>query len=153
MVKKYKNFFGVVTFPDDSDPRWIPSQVPITPELAQNAMPIGTVFHPSGYAYMHDMNLWKQIRDNREQLFQQQRQIIYERQLEEDRLKKIEEKKAKEEYNNLLRQQKEIQDKIQKLQSNYEREVRKITREVDAKYNPEINKLQKELNKVNKVLR
>jgi len=153
MSRRYKNFFGTVVFPDDSDPRWRHSQFPITQSFAQQALPIGTIIHPSGYAYMNDMNLFKQIRDEREALFEQQRKIMHEKQLEEERLRKIEEKRAREEHQQLLKQQKQIQEQLQKLQGNYDREVRRITREVDAKYNPQINQLQKQLNQVNKVLR
>jgi hypothetical protein len=153
MSGRNKNFFGTVVFPDDSDPRWVQTPYPITQSFAQQALPLGTIIHPSGYAYMNDMNLFKQIRDEREALFEQQRIIMHEKQLEEERLRKIEEKRAREEHQQLLKQQKQIQEQLQKLQSNYDREVRRITREVDAKYNPQINQLQKQLNKVNKVLR
>ena len=153
MTRRYKNFFGTVVFPDDSDPRWIQTQYPITQSFAQQALSIGTIIHPSGYAYMNDMNLFKQIRDEREALFDQQRRIMYEKQVEEEKLRKIEEKKIKEEHQQLLKQQKQIQEQLQKLQGNYDREVRRITREVDAKYNPQINQLQKQLDQVNKVLR
>ena len=153
MPRRYKNYFGTVVFPDNSDPRWIHTQYPITQSFAQQALQIGTIIHPSGYAYMIDMNLYRQIRGEREALFEQQRRIMHEKQLEEERLRKIEEKRAREEHQQLLKQQKQIQEQLQKLQSNYDREVRRITREVDAKYNPQINQLQKQLNKVNKVLR
>lgn len=153
MSRRYKNFFGTVVFPDNSDPRWVQTTYPITQSFAQQALPIGTIIHPSGYAYMTDMNLFKQIRDEREALFEQQRRIMHEKQLEEERLRKIEEKKAREEHQKLLKQQKQIQEQLEKLQNNYNREVRRITREVDAKYNPQISQLQKQLNQVNKVLR
>lgn len=153
MPRRYKNFFGTVVFPDDSDPRWVKTPYPITQSFAQQALPLGTIIHPSGYAYMNDMNLFIQIRDERHALFEQQRRIMHEKQLEEERLRKIEEKRAREEHQQLLKQQKQIQEQLQKLQINYDREVRRITREVDAKYNPQINQLQKQLNQVNKVLR
>ena len=153
MPKRYKNFFGTVVFPDDSDPRWVHTPYPITQSFAQQALLIGTISHPSGYAYMTDMNLFKQIRNERDALFDQQRRIMHEKQLEEERLRKIEEKKAREEHQQLLKQQKQIQEQLEKLQNNYNREVRRITREVDAKYNPQISQLQKQLNQVNKVLR
>jgi len=153
MSKRYKNYFGTVVFPDDSDPRWVQTQYPITQSFAQQALSMGTIIHPSGYAYMVDMNLFKQIRDERDALFEHQRRIMHEKQVEEERLRKIEEKKAREEHQQLLKQQKQIQEQLQKLQSNYDREVRRITREVDSKYNPKINQLQKQLNQVNKVLR
>lgn len=153
MVKRYKNFFGTVVFPDDSDSRWVQTPYSITQSFAQDALPMGTIIHPSGYAYMTDMNLFKQIRDERDALFEQQRRIVHEKQLEEERLRKIEEKKAREEHQQLLKQQKQIQEQLEKLQNNYNREVRRITRDVDAKYNPQISQLQKQLNQVNKVLR
>lgn len=153
MKRKNINYFGTVVFPDDSDPRWIKTPYSITQEFSQSALPVGTIIHPSGYAYMTDINLWKKIRDERETILEQQRKIMYERQLEEEKLQKLEEKKAKEEYQILLKQQKEIKDKLQKLQDNYEREIRMITRKVDIKYNPEINKLQKQLKQVNKIIR
>lgn len=153
MPRRYKNSFGTIIFPTDSDPRWRQTEYPITQTFAQQALPMGTIIHPSGYAYMNDVNLYEQIKNEREALFEQQRRIMYEKQQEEERLRKIEEKRAKEEHQQLLKQQKQIQDKLQKLQSNYDRELRKITREVDTKYNPQINQLQKQLNQVNKVLR
>ena len=152
MPRRYKNFFGTVVFPDDTDPRWVQTPYEITQTFAQQALPMGTIIHPSGYAYMNDMNLFKQIRHEREALFEQQRRIMHEKQLEEEKLKKVEEKKAREEHQQLLKQQKQIQEQLKRLQSNYDREVRRITREVDAKYNPQINQLQKQLNQVNKVL-
>ena len=153
MIKKYKHSFGTIVFPDNSDPRWIQTSFPITQEFAQNALPTGTIIHPSGYAYMNDLNLWRQIKNEREALLEQQRRILYEKEQEEERLRKIEEKQAREDYLELLKQKKKIQEQLQKLQNNYNREVRRITREVDAKYNPQINQLQKQLNQVNKVLR
>uniref|UniRef100_A0A6C0LGY4 Uncharacterized protein n=1 Tax=viral metagenome TaxID=1070528 RepID=A0A6C0LGY4_9ZZZZ len=152
MSKRYKTLFGTVVFPYDSDPRWVHNQYPITQSFAQQALPMGTIIHPSGYAYMNDMNLFKQIRDERDALFEQQRRILHEKQVEEERLRKIEEKKAREEHKQLLKQQKQIQEQLQKLQYNYDREVRRITREVDSIYNPQISQLKKQLNKVNKVL-
>ena len=153
MPRQYKNFFGTIVFPDDSDTRWVKTSYPITQAFAQQALPLGTIIHPSGYAYMNDMNLYRQIRDERDALFEQGRRISHEIELEKERLRKIEEKKAREEHQRLLKQQKEIQEKLQKLESNYEREIRRITREVDAKYNPQINQLQKQLNQINKVIR
>ena len=35
MPRRYKNFFGTVVFPEDSDPRWIQTQNPITQSFAQ----------------------------------------------------------------------------------------------------------------------
>lgn len=153
MTRRYKNFFGTIVFPDDSDPRWIQTPYPITQSFAQQALPMGTIIHPSGHAYMTDYNLWNKIKDEREALFEQERRIMHEKHLEEERLKKIEEKRAKEKYQQLLKQQKQLQEQLQKVKNNYKREVRRITREVDAKYNPEINKLQKQLNEISKVLR
>ena len=129
--KKYKKFFGTIVFPDDSDKRWIQTSYPITQSFAQQALPMGTIVHPSGYAYMNDINLFNKIKNEREALFEQQRRIINEKQVEEEKLKKIEEKIIYEVNKQLLKQQKQIQDELKKLQNNYEREVRRITREVD----------------------
>ena len=153
MTKRYKNYFGTVVFPDDSDPRWIQTPNNISQTYALQALPIGTIVHPSGYAYMSDYNLWTQINNEREKIFEQQRIILREKQIQEEKLRKIEEKKAKQEYEALLKKKKEIEDELNKIQKNYDREIRKITREIDAKYNPQLNILQKELNKVNKIIK
>lgn len=150
MVKRNK--FGV-ELPSDSDPRWQRTQFQISPEFVQNALPIGSVLHPSGWAIMNDYNLWREINNEREILFQQEREVRLQKEKEEERLRKIEEKKIKEEQKELIKQQQKIQSELDKLQSKYDREIRNITREVNAQYNPLLNNLQKKLKDIKKLIK
>lgn len=152
-MKHRYNKFGIV-YPDDNDPRWITfNGYRMTQNDALNAMPIGTIIHPSGEAFMTNYPLWQELMNERELYFQQQREIA--KKLQEEQIKKqIEEQKEKERLRiTLLNQRVQTQKEIDHLNSVYQRELRKITRSVDAEYNPIISKLKKQLNTINKQLK
>lgn len=148
MVKRNVKF-GVV-LPPDNDPRWIPTQQQINPQMAYEAMPVGTVLHPTGWAYMNDYSLWKQIDDERETVFQQEREQRRQIEIEKERLRKIEEKKFKQEQDALKKTQKELTKQLETIQKKYEREIRQVTRSIDAEYNPQIKEIQKQLKQLSK---
>jgi hypothetical protein len=76
MIRKYKkkNRFGV-EYPPDNDPRWIVTQFPQTQDDAFNILPLGTIIHPSGYAFMTDWPKYNELRAQKELYLQQQAQI------------------------------------------------------------------------------
>ena len=141
--------FGVV-LPPDNDPRWIPTQQQISPQIAYDAMPIGTVLHPSRWAYMNDYALWKQIGQERQAIFDQQKEQRRQLELEQERLRKIEERKFKQEQEALKKAQKELTKQLDTIQKNYQREIRQVTRGIDAEYNPQIKEIQKQLKLLSK---
>ncbi len=145
--KKRYNKFGVV-LPPDSDPRWIITPYVITQDFAMSAMPMGTVLHPSGRAYMNDYNLWSQINAEREANFAVQREARRQQEIENERIRKQEEKVRIAEEKRIKREREEIQRQIDKLTKDYERDIRQVSRTVDAQYNPQITALQKQLRKL-----
>lgn len=141
--------FGVV-LPPDNDPRWIPTQQQISSQFAYNAMPIGTVLHPSGWAYMNDYTLWKQIDQERQDILEQKKEQRRQLELEQERLRKIEERKFKKEQDEFKKAQKELTKKLETIQKNYQRELRQVTRGIDAEYNPQIKEIQTQLKLLSK---
>ncbi len=145
--KKRYNKFGVV-LPPDSDPRWIITPYVITQDFAMSAMPMGTVLHPSGRAYMNDYNLWSQINSEREAKFAVQREARRQQELENERIRKEQEKVRIAEEKRVKREREAIQRELDKLNKNYERDIRQVSRSIDAQYNPQIAALQKQLKKL-----
>tara|TARA_B100000963_G_C22485106_1_gene606525 strand:- start:255 stop:704 length:450 start_codon:yes stop_codon:yes gene_type:complete len=145
--KKRRNKFGVV-LPPDTDPRWVRTPYRITPEFAAQALPIGTVLHPSGFATMNDYNLWSQINAEREANFAVQREARRQQEIENERIRKQEEKARIVEEKRIRREREEIQRQIDRLTKDYERDIRQVSRSIDAQYNPQIASLQKQLKKL-----
>ena len=145
--KKRCNKFGVV-LPPDTDPRWVRSPYQITPEFAAQALPIGTVLHPSGFATMNDYNLWSQINAEREANFAVQREARRQQEIENERIRKEQERVRIAEEKRIKREREAIQKELDKLNKNYQRDIRQVSREIDAQYNPQIAALQKQLRKL-----
>jgi len=127
MVKKNK--FGI---PPDADPRWKRSQIDLS-KVRYDVLPIGTLVHPSGWAYMDDYSEWKKddierkkkqeeaIKENMRIL--SHRNMIYEAQAlfeqQENELKKVQEKKR-------LKLHKEQEKEKQKLKELQEKEQKRL---------------------------
>lgn len=144
-----KNYFGV-QYPPDWDSRWQRLSQQVDPIWAHGVLPIGTVIHPSGWAQMQNMDVWNQIgaeRAEKTRLFYEQKA-----QEEKEREKQIKEqqKQIQIQQQQLKAQQQELQSQLNQLQKNYLRDVRQVTRSVDAEYNPQISNVQKQLKKINK---
>jgi hypothetical protein len=144
--RKYSRF-GVV-LPPDTDPRWVRTPYHITPEFAAQALPIGTVLHPSGFATMNDYNLWSQINSEREANFVVQREARRQQEIENERIRKEQERARIAEEKRVQREREAIQKELDKLNKNYERDIRQVSRAIDAQYNPQIVALQKQLKKL-----
>jgi hypothetical protein len=145
-----KNKFGVI-LPPDTDPRWVINNFQITPDFAAQALPIGTVVHPSGWATMNDYNIWSQLNAEREANFAIKWEAKRQQELENERIRKRQEKARIAEENRIKREKEEIQRQIDKLNKNYEREIRQVSRSIDSQYNPQISALQKKLKKLKKL--
>ena len=144
-IKKSK--FGVV-LPPDTDPRWVRTPYKITPDFAAQALPIGTVLHPSGLATMNDYNLWSQINAEREANFAVKREARRQQEIENERIRKEQERTRIAEEKRVQREREAIQKEIDKLNKNYKRDIRQVSRSIEAQYNPQISALQKKLKKL-----
>lgn len=141
---KRSNRFGVV-LPPDSDPRWIITPYVMTQDFAMSAMPMGTVLHPSGRAYMNDYNLWSQINAEREANFAVQREVRRLQEIENERIRKEQEKARIAEEKRIKKEREAIQKQIDRVKRDYQREIRAVTRPVDAQYNSQLANLEKQL--------